>query len=87
MQNFLHNRPHVAAAPGRSVPATPSSGEPKPTGLDLLDASLLSSLHGPQNHDVSVEAIKEGERVVKLIVTCRCGERIEILCAYGPGGR
>ncbi len=43
---------------------------------------------GPTSgHEVSVEAIKEGDRVTKLIVTCRCGEKIEILCAYGPGPR
>ena len=76
MQNFLHNRPRVAATAGSTVPAGTAPGGPKAGGLDLLDASLLTSLHGPQSHDVSVEAIKEGERVVKLIVTCRCGERI-----------
>ena len=51
-----------------------------------LEAAFLGAAHAAagDGHDVSVEAIKEGERVTKLIVTCRCGDRIEILCAYGP---
>jgi hypothetical protein len=54
---------------------------------------MLGAVHavgggsGHGNHEVAVEAIKEGDRVTKLIVTCRCGERIEILCAYAPGQR
>lgn len=58
----------------------------------MFDAAMLgamSSSHASAGggHDATVEAIKEGERVVKLIVTCRCGEKIEILCAYAPGQR
>ena len=52
----------------------------------MLGAMSSSHASGP-GHDATVEAIKEGERVVKLIVTCRCGEKIEILCAYAPGQR
>ena len=57
----------------------------------MFDAALLGAMsssagHG-SGHDASVEAIKEGDRVVKLVVTCRCGEKIEILCAYTPGQR
>ncbi len=39
------------------------------------------------NHgsDVLIETVKEGEKVVRLIVTCSCGERIEIDCLYPPG--
>ena len=35
---------------------------------------------GPQ-----VEAVKQGDKVVRLIVTCACGERIEIDCLYPAG--
>lgn len=30
----------------------------------------------------SVEVVKAGEKVVRLIVTCACGERTEIECLY-----
>ncbi len=33
-----------------------------------------------------VEAVKEGDKVVRLIVTCGCGERIEIDCLYPANG-
>ncbi len=56
----------------------------------MFDAALLGAMPGGGGghvHDATVEAIKEGDRVTKLIVTCRCGEKIEILCAYAPGQR
>ena len=83
MQDFLKNRPRVPAGAGRH-PTGPSSPGGILAGDSVFNASLIGSLSGDGEHDASVEAIKEGERVVKLIVTCRCGERIEILCAYGP---
>ncbi len=33
----------------------------------------------------TVEVVKEGDKVVRLIVVCGCGERVEIECLY-PGG-
>ncbi len=33
----------------------------------------------------TVEVIKEGDKVVRLVVVCGCGERVEIECLY-PGG-
>ena len=57
----------------------------------MFDTAMLGAMSSGHasggGHDATVEAIKEGERVVKLIVTCRCGEKIEILCAYAPGQR
>ena len=32
-----------------------------------------------------VEAVKEGDKVVRLIVTCVCGERVEVECLYPAG--
>ncbi|MFT3783263.1 MAG: hypothetical protein QM790_14735 [Nibricoccus sp.] len=34
----------------------------------------------------SVETVKQGDKIVRLIVTCSCGERIEIDCLYPAGG-
>lgn len=33
----------------------------------------------------SVEAIKEGDKIVRLVVTCACGEKVEIECLYPTG--
>ena len=42
--------------------------------------------HGKDGTGPSVEAIKEGDKVVRIVVTCSCGERIEIDCLYPAGG-
>ncbi len=61
-----------------------------PAGGSVFDAAMLGSMggaHGGAGHEATIETIKEGDRVTKLIVTCKCGEKIEILCAYAPGNR
>jgi hypothetical protein len=84
VKDFLQNRPRVAAQ-GPEVHQTAAATMPTP----LFEAALLGSAHtgSGAGHEPTVEAIKEGDRVVKLIVTCRCGEKIEILCAYAPNPR
>lgn len=32
-----------------------------------------------------VEVVKQGDKVTRLVVTCACGERIEIDCLYPAG--
>ena len=85
MKDFLQNRPRVSSPSGSNPSKRPDLPPP------VFDAALFGAMpagHGDSGgHDASVEAIKEGDRVVKLIVTCRCGEKIEILCAYAPGPR
>ena len=93
MKDFLHNRPR-ANNPGRSVDARASSSSAANDAVAAEKAMAAFGM-GPIHalpaaggkHDATVEAIKEGDKVTKLIVTCRCGEWIEILCAYGPNAR
>jgi hypothetical protein len=33
----------------------------------------------------SVEVVKEGDKVVRIIVTCACGEKVEVDCLYSAG--
>ena len=45
-------------------------------------AGLVSAVPaGPQ-----VEVVKEGDKVVRLVVICSCGERIEVECLYPAAG-
>ena len=44
-----------------------------------------STAHGAAHHGAHVEAIKQGDKIVRLIVTCACGERIEVECLYPAG--
>jgi hypothetical protein len=39
----------------------------------------------PDGAGAQVEVVKEGGKVVRLIVTCVCGERVEIECLYTAG--
>lgn len=39
----------------------------------------------PGASSAHVEVVKEGDKVVRLIVNCVCGERVEIECLYSPG--
>jgi hypothetical protein len=55
----------------------PSLGSPRGTAL-----RAPSSDHA---HEPVVETIKEGDKVVRLIITCGCGERIEVECLYPAG--
>lgn len=36
----------------------------------------------PGASSATVEVVKEGDKVVRLIVSCVCGERVEIECLY-----
>ena len=85
MKDFLQNRPRV------SSPAGSKLGQGQDLPPPVFDAAMFAAMPAGHadggGHDATVEAIKEGDRVVKLIVTCRCGEKIEILCAYAPGQR
>jgi hypothetical protein len=67
---------------GRKTNAMPalSSGAPK-TGAPLAGLAHPNSASGCPN----IEAVKEGDKVVRLIITCSCGERMEVECLYGTG--
>ena len=93
--------PRLRAACAREVCLVSAAGPGVPyvalTTIDDTGALALATASGVvkrvvpdslQNKDAwEVIRLDEGDRVTKLIVTCRCGERIEILCAYAPGQR
>jgi hypothetical protein len=43
------------------------------------------SVATPGASSAQVEVVKEGDKVVRLIVNCVCGERVEIECLYSAG--
>lgn len=66
-------------------------------GKKTIDTQLLRVVAGPASsaspHPVAptshsgpqVEVVKQGDKVVRLFVTCSCGERIEVDCLYAAG--
>ena len=74
MKSFLQGKKSLTDTPLRA-PATVSVLRPK------AGAASAAESHGPH-----VEVIKEGDKVVRLIVTCGCGERTEVDCLYSGQG-
>ncbi len=77
MKPFLHGKKTLDAPPLRPPP-----------GLNaMLVPQNASALRPPSDHahNPTVETIKEGDKVVRLVITCGCGERIEVECLYPAG--
>ncbi len=66
-------RPLSPSLRPRELTAAPSAAHPP--------APTTTASHGQP----SVEVVKEGDKVVRLIVVCTCGERVEIECLYPAG--
>ena len=78
MKSFLQGKksldaPALRPPPGFVAPTAPRCEKP-PLSVSTPGAS---SAH--------VEVVKEGDKVVRLVVTCTCGERVEIECLYPAG--
>lgn len=41
--------------------------------------------HAAGTSKAQVEVVKEGDKIVRIYVTCTCGERLEIECLYPAG--
>lgn len=63
-------RPPAAIASAQTPTAQPRTG--------ARDSVALPA--GPM-----VEVVKDGDKVVRLVVTCACGEKIEVECLYPAG--
>jgi hypothetical protein len=78
MNSFLNGKKNLAIAPlhrpGGAVAMRPPACAASPAA-----ASAAGGTH------VNVEVIKEGDKVVRLVVICVCGERVEIECLYPAG--
>lgn len=73
MKSFLQGRP------------VQKGGNLRPLGSESGDAISKAKAASGSHQGVNVECIKQGEKVVKIKVTCTCGEVIEIDCLYPPG--
>lgn len=79
MKSFLQGKKALNTAPLR------------PPGAPAVTAALRPHSHAPVTvvtpgaSSAHVEVVKEGDKVVRLVVTCVCGERVEIECLYSAG--
>jgi hypothetical protein len=80
MKSFLHGKKSL-----------PTESLRPPAQFTAAVAPHCKVSHGtpaaatPGASSAHVEVVKEGDKVVRLIVNCVCGERIEIECLYSAG--
>ena len=75
MKPFLEGKKELSA------PAPRSRGDLSPGSL--LARPCPGAAACPAH---TLEVIKEGDRIVRLVITCSCGEKTEVDCIY-PLGR
>jgi hypothetical protein len=79
MKSFLQGKKTLSVSALRLPPGLASAhAAPGPRAAPAGSAPVRST-------EPHVEAIKEGDKVVRLVVTCACGERIELECLYPAG--
>lgn len=87
MKSFLSDRPRVntptvhASVP---VPFPSTAGGIKPVAAPARPAGHGHAAGAPTGA-TKVDCVREGDRVTRIIVTCACGERIEVDCLYAAG--
>jgi hypothetical protein len=78
MKPFLHGKKSIAIAPLRPHQRSLAVHAPAANGNPTHEPPAPGS-------GCSVEVMKEGDKVSRIVVTCACGERVEITCLYPAG--
>lgn len=84
MKSFLSARARIAT-PDHSAHATAPSSPFAKHGASTTGAGGAAGKTRHTTTGAHVECVREGDRVVRLVVTCACGEEIEIDCLYSDG--
>jgi len=79
MKPFLQGRKTIADAALRPAATALTAPTIRP---GARSAHAAAHAHG---EGAQVEVVKQGDKVTRLLVTCACGERIEIDCLYPAG--
>lgn len=78
MKSFLSGRNQATSV---NLQATPGMSPAEAVARATAHKHAKGGAAGP-----TVETVKQGDKVVRIVVTCSCGERIEIDCLYPAGG-
>ncbi len=87
MKSFFDGRPDAAMPALKPLSDKTPLRLPTQSRLTPIGAGRSSkpATVDEHRHLPAVECVKQGDKVTHLIVTCACGERIEIDCLYsGP---
>ncbi len=77
MKSFLSDRPRI----GTPVPPAP----PVSAFAHAAGGSAPVARHVHPGEGTRIDCVREGDRITRLVITCACGERIEIDCLYAAG--
>ena len=76
MKSFLQGKRALDIAPLRAPHATAALAEAVRCGSGPTTPAGVAPL---------IDIVKQGDKIVRIVVTCTCGERTEIECLYPPG--
>jgi len=76
MKSFLQGKRTLEISALRS----PTAGAVCVGGPGVAAVPALPAGLSPQ-----VEVVKQGDKIMRIVITCTCGERTEIECLYPPG--
>ena len=79
MKSFLQGKKSLTIEALRPPVVHANPNAPRCEGRPAVSVST------PGASSAHVEVVKEGDKVVRLIVNCVCGEKVEIECLYSPG--
>jgi hypothetical protein len=80
MNSFLQGKKVLSVAPLRPMTTLAAAVSPAASSKSVAPAPLHT------HSQPTVEVVKEGDKVVRLVVVCSCGERVEIECLYPGAG-
>lgn len=86
MKSFLSGKTSLGSAPLSSEVQKNTLGSARKNANAALPTNN-SHTHGVGGNSVGpqIDLVKEGGKVVRLVITCTCGERIEVECLYPAG--
>ncbi len=84
MKSFLQGK-KAHSAPALRAPNAQVASGPLSCETSRSTANGQPHAHAPAGGGANVEVVKEGDKVVRLIITCVCGERTEVECLYPAG--
>jgi hypothetical protein len=93
MESFFNQRAFASASAetGGTPPASGPTGfhslftvlgNPSPAAAPAERTTAAAAEHHAPGNVPQIEVVQEGGRVTKIIVTCKCCERIELDCTY-----
>lgn len=87
MNSFLQGKKALSIPQLRPMHVAPPPAIPSTATLTATATPTAPGHTHAAGGDPTVEVVKEGDKIVRLVVLCTCGQRVEIECLYPVGSR